>query len=170
MRLDEGEAVHARHLDVDQEQPKRFAARHLERLFGRAGEIDLVAGRLQDALLEHARGERVVDDQDRQRRDCRGRARGDWRRRRRLTSASGSSTSCGLPSASSEAPGDDRRRPAPVPGSGRSTTFAVPSRRSTPTAASASAPATTTAGPTARSRFGGAAVDDRHDAQRHEAE
>ena len=63
--LDEGEAVHAGHLDVDEEQRVVGAARPFEPLLARCRHVDLVARRLEDALLEHARGQRIVDDEDR---------------------------------------------------------------------------------------------------------
>ncbi len=69
---DKAETVHAGHFDIDQEQRVAAMPRQLQTFFGRRGQHHLVAGRLQDAALEHAGGQRVVHDQNRQ-----GRLRGD---------------------------------------------------------------------------------------------
>jgi len=63
--LHEGEAIHARHLHVDEVEAVTPARRLLEPLLGRGGDVDRVARGLEDALLQHARGQRVVDDEQR---------------------------------------------------------------------------------------------------------
>src|SRR5690606_7885260 len=60
------EATHPRHLDVDQEDAITLRSRLLEPLLSGRRELDLVPRRLENALLEHAGRERVIDDKDRQ--------------------------------------------------------------------------------------------------------
>ena len=48
-----------------QEQGEALALRELETFFAGAGDIDLVARRFEDALFQHPRGQRIVDDQHR---------------------------------------------------------------------------------------------------------
>ena len=59
------EPVHARASPRRRGTARTGAPRLVEGLLGGDGDVDLVAGGLEDALLEHARRERVVHDQDR---------------------------------------------------------------------------------------------------------
>src|ERR1019366_3597161 len=52
--LDEREAVHARHFDIDKEQRILSAAGTFQALLGGRCQIDIVAGGLQNTLLEHS--------------------------------------------------------------------------------------------------------------------
>ena len=63
-RSREREPVHAGHLNVRQDHVDRLRAEALERLQAVGRDGDLVAGAFEDAALELADGQRVVDDQD----------------------------------------------------------------------------------------------------------
>ena len=55
----------ARHLEVGDHQIDLGVGRHkLEALAAVAGDLDAIAGRVEDAALELAYGERVLDDED----------------------------------------------------------------------------------------------------------
>ncbi len=56
--LDEREAVHPRHFDVNQEERVFLLRRHFERLLGGSRQIHLIARRFKDALLQHPGGQR----------------------------------------------------------------------------------------------------------------
>ena len=81
--LDEREPVHPGHFDVDEKQGVPCRARLGQPLFTRGRQVDIEPGRLQDALLQHARGQRVVDHQNGQPRGRRldGHGAGSLRRR-----------------------------------------------------------------------------------------
>ena len=56
----------ARHFDIDQKHAVWRAVGPLKPLLRRRGEFDLIACGLEDALLQHARREGIIDDQHRQ--------------------------------------------------------------------------------------------------------
>ena len=75
-----------------------------ERLLGRDRDIDLIAGRFQDALLEHPRGQANRRSPGPAPRAPRSSTAAPASRSASPTRPSASRTSCGLPSASSDAP------------------------------------------------------------------
>jgi len=59
------EAVHARHLDIDDEEAVATIVSLRECIRGETARSNLVARRFQDALLQHSGRQRVIDDKDR---------------------------------------------------------------------------------------------------------
>ena len=62
--LQEGEAVHLRHVDVDDQQVERLAQQLLQRLDAVQRLVDLEAGAFQRVAVEAAHQAGIVDDQD----------------------------------------------------------------------------------------------------------
>ena len=123
--LDEREAVHARHLDVDQEQAVAAARAPCRSASSpEAASVHLVAGRLEDALLQHAGGERVVDTRIGSRRGAAGRPSGCAPGARAATRPSRVEHELRVAVRVERSARDDRAGAGASSGSGRSTTRA----------------------------------------------